>query len=197
MRSLCEFSRYLCLAALLPLLSCAAAPKHETAPGMRMLDGDVTITGGGPIDGKIQLTTDNGESWFLESLPLEGELLGLDGHRIRVWGGVEHVVTASAVLRVDRYEMLPVDGMSPIIGAIGIDGSRVVFSAQKTGERYGLVGPLRGALCNFPGCKAWVWGVTVDDDDPGGEKIIEVKGYGILGPARDATGSVPQDTLRN
>ncbi len=197
MRLLYGFSRYLCFTALTMLLSCAAAPPIQTAPDALVLDGEVAITHDAPIDGRIQLVTEYGESWLLESLPFEGELLKLGGHRIRVWGKVSDEATSPAALIVDRYEMLPVDGMPPVIGAIGIDGSRLIFTAHATGDRYELAGPLRGALRNFPGCRAWVWGVTVNDGGAAGGKVIEVRGYGILGPASGATVPVSADTLRN
>lgn len=197
MRSLYGFSRYLCIAALPLLLSCAAAPPGETVPDALVLDGEVVITRDAPIEARIQLTTGYGESWILESISLEGEFLGLGGHRIRVWGRIKRTVTAPLVLIVDRYEMLPVDGMIPVIGTIGIDGSRVTLSAHATGDRYELTGPLRGALGNFPLCRVWVWGATVDDGGAAGGRAIEVQGYGILGPAGSATLPVSVDTLRN
>lgn len=197
MRSLYGFSRYLCIAALPVLLSCAAAPPSQTAPDALVLDGEVVITREAPIEGRIRLVTGDGESWLLGSLPFEGELLKLGGHRIRVWGSFAGAAAAPTALIVDRYEMLPVDGMSPVIGTIGIDGSRLIFSAHATGERYELTGQLRGAIRNFPGCRAWVWGVMVNGGGTDGGNIIEVRGYGILGPGGGATVSGPADTLRN
>jgi hypothetical protein len=194
MRLLCGFSRYLFIAALPILLSCASAPPGRRAPHVLVLEGEVVVTRGAPINERIRLVTVDGESWLLESFPLEGELLELGGHRIRVWGSVSATPTT---LVVGRYEMLPVDGVTPVIGTIGIDGPRLTLSVHATGERYLLTGPLQGAVRNYAGCRAWVWGVTVDGGAAAGGKCIEVRGYGVLGPGGGATVSVPADTLRN
>ena len=168
MRFLSGFSSMFCLAALLSLLSCASAPRRAAEPEPGVFDGEVEISGSGPIDRTIRLITDDGASWNLESLSLEGELLALGGHRIRVWGGVKDDAAVPGVLAVKRYEMLHIDDMSPIIGAIGFDGAAVIFSTGAE-ERYKLTGPLHDALRNFSGCRAWVWGIVVDDPEGGGE----------------------------
>lgn len=197
MRLLSGFSRYLCAGALLAMLSCASAPPDETVSLSRVLDGEVMITGGGPGDRSIRLTTENGASWLLVSPSLEGELLKLGGHQLRVWGDIAREADAPAALHVERYEMLPVDGMSPVIGIISVNGPRVVFSVQEGRSRYELTGPLREAMSNFHGCKAWVWGMTTVAPDAAGDTPLEVMGYGILGPAHAASVSAPSDTLRN
>jgi hypothetical protein len=198
MRLLSGCSRYLCVAVILLLVSCAAAPPHETEPNTHVLDGEVVIAGTATIDRRIQLASGDGTAWLLECPPLAGELWNLDGHRIRVWGTAKRRGSGPAILLVDRYEMLPVDGMSPIIGVVIADGEQVIFTARKTGDRFDLVGSLSEALKHFSGCTVWVWGVIAGDDAAGdGGAILEVRGYGILGPADVPTGSVPSDTLRN
>ena len=196
MRFSSGFSNFLCLAALLVLPSCASTPRRAAEPEHGVFDGEVEITGSGPIDRTIRLITDDDVSWTLESLSLEGELLTLGGHRIRVWGSVDDDAGIPLALAVKRYEMLPIDDMSPLIGSIGLDGATVIFSTDSE-DSYTLAGPLHDALRNFSGCRAWVWGMVADDREGGGGAIIDVRGYGILGPASGATGFAPPDTLRN
>lgn len=197
MRSSYGSIRFLCLAVLPLLLSCAAAPPERTARDALVLDGEITIVHGAPIEESVQLTDVDGDSWVLTSLPLGGDLLRLGGHRVRVWGRVASETATVPMLVVDRYEMLPVDGMIPVIGIIAVGTSQVILSAHATGERYELTGPLRGALVNFPGCRAWVWGVPMERKETPGGRMIEVRGYGILGPAAGATAPAPADTIRN
>jgi hypothetical protein len=162
------------------------------------LEGEIVITSGTPDDRSVQLDTEGEASWLLHSTALEGELLKLGGHRVCVWGTVGGSESTgdrrnaaavrksdgAAVLLVDRYVMLPVDGMTPMIGRLGTDDDRVVFSARGTGDRYVLAGPLSEALKLYAGCSVWVWGRTAGADGGGEASILDVRGYGVLGPAK-------------
>ncbi len=199
MRSLSVFSKHILVAALVPLASCAVAPPEETAPYMRVLEGEISITGDVPFERGVLLTTDGGTSWLIESPLLSGELLNLAGHRIRVWGASKPRGTLPGTFHVERYEMLPEGGHSPVIGVIGTDGMRVTLSTVDGESLFILMGPLGEALGHFPGCKVWIVGEREDSVGPGGGMSLEVHGYGILGPAPagSPTGSAPPDTLRN
>jgi hypothetical protein len=199
MRSLSVFSKYFLVAALVPLASCAVAPPERTEPFTRVLEGEIAITGDVPFERGILLTTDEGMSWLIDSPSLSGELLNLDGHRVRVWGTAKPRGTSPGTFHVERYEMLPEGGLVPVIGVIGTGGMGVTLSTGDGDHLFVLIGPLSEALGHFPGYKVWIVGSTGDDGGPGGGMSIEVYGYGILGPAPAGfpTGSAPPDTLRN
>ncbi len=208
MLSLSVFSKQVLVAALVPLVSCAVAPPEGTVPYTRVLEGEIAITGDMPFERGIILTTDEGTSWLIDSPLLSGELLNLDGHRIRVFGAPKPRGTSPGTFHVERYEMIPEGGLSPVIGVIGTDSTRVTLSTGEGENLFILMGPLGEALGHFPGCKVWIVGDREDGGGPGGGMSIEVHGYGILGPAPAGapsapapagapTDSTPPDTLRN
>jgi hypothetical protein len=177
------------------MLSCAGAPPYRPCAVPSAVEGELVVTGDLPEERAITLAEDGGALWRLESSSLEGELLSLAGHRIRVWGVPTEEPGYRASVLVDRYEMLPIDGIAPIIGTVRCDGGQLILSARGTDEQYLLAGPLSDALMSYSGFAAWVWGAPAVGGAPRRATVLDVRAYGILGPG--ARSPAPSDTLRS
>ncbi len=182
MRLLSVLIKYGILVVLLLQLSCGPSIRGVRPGRLRTLKGDVTIAGDHPFDRQILLANGKGNFWTLRSRELEGELMNLAGLQVKVWGYYVGESSAEPEMVVEHYELLPIDGRKPIIGNIYFSGDRPILIAPATGEQYVLVGPLGDALKSFAGYKVWICG----DREGGAGKgrfQLDVKGYGVLGPA--------------
>lgn len=187
MRSSCAPASPLALAALLAVvLSCA--PKEPPAPPLEPLvsiEGTVVLAGDDPLERRVVLSDEGGPIAALRGDALELELRALAGIGVRVTGRLAPRAGAEPEFLVDRYELLPIDGATPLVGVIE-DRSGAPCLVDARGTSYLLEGPLARALASFAGCKVWVAGTT----PPGGEAEsrvgaqprLAVESYGLLLP---------------
>ncbi len=198
MRSLCASSNGIVFIAMCLMLSCASVPPRRDSSGLDFIDGVVNVTGDHILDRRILLTEPDGTGWLLTGSDFESDLIGLDGLAARVWGTMEKGDEPGGTLRVERYELLPVGGITPVIGVLHVDGDDLILVAGRTGERIELGGALAGVLFHFDGVRVWVWGKM--ESESNGEsvlKVLEVRGYGILGPSLLQPAVAPSGTLRD
>jgi len=174
--------RFSSLLLLLLLTSCAKSPPADTVDELLVLEGEVTVAGSHPFDKRIVLVDEVGVFWMLQCGKFEAEIMNLSGHRIRVSGLPPVETLPDPVLIVDRYEMLPVDGMKPVTGILILKGDALILEKAATGARFTITGRLREALKQFAGMKIWIVGMERQGGGEGGI-VIDVTGYGILAPA--------------
>jgi hypothetical protein len=193
MRSWCAFVRGAWLAASISILSCASSRAPiETTESHLALEGEVTVDGS-LFRKTASLADAGGTVCILRNPRLELELLNLAGHRVRVVGRVTGKTPAGPEFWVDRYEMLPIDGLTPIVGVLELHEGVPMLTAEPSGATYVLGGPLRDALKSFAGAKVWVSGRVHGDGERfgSGTPTFTVEGYGILLPAPEATDAAP------
>lgn len=182
---------------LLSWLSCASTSPSIKLEERRVIRGEVTVTGDSPFERQIAVVTGSGTTWIVRNPDLEDELVRLGGHDIQVEGVIAKDSDTGPTVLVERYEMMPVAGRSPVIGTLVLDDERLHLDVSGIGEKYLLKGRLREALMHFVGYKVWVWG----DESPGegiGRKAVylNVEGYGILGPPKRGSNSAASDSLQ-
>ncbi len=198
MRLLSALTRWAIISALLFVVSCASAPPAAEVESVYSLEGELAVIGEHPFDRRIVLADSAGKFWNLNNPELHGELVNLAGHRIRVTGTYEDAVDGSSGLHVDSYNLLPVEGKTPIVGILVDEGTRLILVEGNTRERYLITGPLSGALLHFQGFKVWAYGDEKRGlESAGNARILVVQGYGILGPLDESSNYVPSDTLRD
>ena len=164
------------LAAIL-LFACAGAPP-AVSPVEERIDGTVAVDGRDPAEWRVLLARPDGSSLPLSAPRDEAELLRLDGIGVRVTG---RLIDAGAepVFAVSGYELLPIDGVLPLGGAVVRDGDDAFLRAAAGDGTTRLAGPLADALLAHEGFKVWVWGEFAEG---GGRGALTVKAYGVLGP---------------
>ncbi|MCK4237245.1 MAG: hypothetical protein KAX38_09005 [Candidatus Krumholzibacteria bacterium] len=199
MRLLSAYIRFAVFPALFSLLSCASSPPGGgIGKDICVLEGEVTVTGVHPFDRRIALADSSGHLWTLKSQRLEGELVNLAGLMIRVKGIASRESVPGPSVFVESYKLLPVSGMVPVTGTIVISREHLLLITDDASECYVLGGPLKGPLIHFEGFKVWVCGESESEEgtDDKGVYILNVKGYGVLGPAYTPIQPVSSDTLR-
>lgn len=174
--------RFSSLLLFLLSASCAKSPPVETVEEPLVLEGEVTVAGSHPFDKRIILVDENGIFWMLRCGRFEVEIMNLAGHRIKLSGSPPTETLPDPVLIVDSYEMLPVEGMDPIIGILTLEGDMLILERSTTGVRFAIEGRLREALKQFNGMKIWIIGAEHSGAGEG-EISVDVTGYGILAPA--------------
>lgn len=168
---------FLFIGGVLLLQSCASVPRVETAAEILELSGKIEVSGPDPFNRTLFLGSDDIGRWKLEAPLTEGELVKLDGHWVIVEGISAGRQDAGNVFIVRRYRLLPIHGMLPVCGILGLEGGTLVLADIESGETIMLTGPLIGALEYFAGHKGWIWGERTE----GPADSIEVSGYEILG----------------
>lgn len=171
------------LAALVALLfaACAGAPPAR-APGARSVEGTILVDGERPDDRRVMLALRDGSRLALQAPAFAAELLRLDGLGVRVTGR-EIPSAAEPAFAAGGYELLPIDGVAPIVGVVARQDGEAVIRTAAGALTTRLAGPLAGALLTHEGMKVWVWGDRSDGDD--GALLVEA--YGVLGPAGTVT----------
>jgi hypothetical protein len=140
------------------------------------LEGTLSLEGPDPFGRTLLLVDGEGIGWPLDPGPHEHELSLLGGHEMRLhcrrtYEGGRGTVT------VVRYELLPVDGNTPLYGTLRVIPGSIRIEADDS--FVDLHGPLSQALCGFEGCIAWVWGKRSRQ----GAGDITVEGYVVIGKA--------------
>ena len=174
--------RFSSLLLLLLSISCAKSPPVETVEEPLVLEGEVTVAGSHPFDKRIIKVDENGIFLILRCGRFEVEIMNLAGHRIKLSGSPPTETLPDPVLIVESYEMLPLEGMDPVIGILTLEGDMLILEHSTTGARFAIEGRLQEALKQFDGMKIWVVGVEHAGAGESGVSI-DVTGYGILAPA--------------
>jgi RNase P/RNase MRP subunit p29 len=165
----------------------------DQAPDLSItLEGDVALAGSSALDQTLVLSDDGGSVCILSSPRYELELRSLAGQRVRVTGRITGKAENVPEFLVDSYEMAPVNGRAPLIGALVARGTALVLHESRTGTEYLLSGLLVEALRAHTGSKVWVDGPLT----PAGGKeaaggTIAVEGYGIIARPTEATSGRP------
>ena len=151
------------LTALLMIPGQARADEKPPAPAAATLEkeGRLLVVRGFR-QGEPQFTDEKGDRFLLQG-KWRGELLRLDGHKVKVWGKPGQKKLMTPTLVVDRYQILGVGYGEPVVGqlqqaasgaltlvraGVGVDpGVTLVGSASMTRK-------LRERL----GCKIWYVG---------------------------------------
>ena len=164
------------LAALL-FAGCAGAPPGGL-PATARAEGIVAVDGERPGERRVLLVGQDGGRLALRAPAHEAELLRLGGLGVRVTGR-RIAAGKESVFAVSGYELLPIDGVAPVVGIVAREGDAAMIRAHAGGDPTRLDGPLVDALLAHEGRKVWVWGTFPED---GGRGILTVKAYGVLGP---------------
>jgi hypothetical protein len=164
------------------LAACATVPPPKTDEEAVVIEGEVSVVGSHPYDKLIVLSGREGDRWTLECGAFESEIMNLTGQRVRISGTPVVVTDTDSLMLVNSYELLPMDGVMPIIGVLELQGKALMLKELTTGEWFVIRGALQGAMTHFTGLKVWVIGSVVPES-AADELILDVRGYGILGPA--------------
>jgi hypothetical protein len=191
MRSLSVSGRCALTAAFLSLVFCTlCAPRPKPAPAPEpsvTLEGEVALSGEGPLDRTLVLADAGGSVCALSSPRFEYELRSLAGQRVRVTGRVAGKTEGGPDFLVESYELASVGGRAPVAGTLVLRGAGLVLVESRSGVEYALAGPLADALRAFSGFKVWIDGpVTPFEKNVGTGGTIAVEGYGILAPPAGA-----------
>lgn len=174
MRRLSGFSDFLIVLLLLAMASCASAPPTSSPMEPFRLEGSIRVEGDQPFNRVIVLSDSQGIRWNLDPGYLEVELSLLDGYDVMLTcSGIPGKGGERDAL-VESYELLPPEGMIAVLGNISIDDGSIFLIIDD--GRHRLNGPLTAALEAFDDYRAWVWGLSGDDD------TLDVSGYEVLGP---------------
>ncbi len=154
------------------------------------LEGEVTLAGEDPLARTLALSDAGGSVCSISNPRFEYELRNLAGQRVRVTGRVTGRAEGVPEFYVESYEMAPVGGRAPLIGALVARGAALILHEPRTGAEYLLSGLLVDALRAHTGCKVWIDGPLA----PGGGReaaggTIAVEGYGIIARPTDAATS--------
>ncbi len=190
MRSWFVPSRCALCALMILSLSCAKAKPPQAAPPAPSitLEGEVKLVGGPPAEGTLTLADAGGNICVLTSPRLEYELRSLDGQTVRVTGKLLGKTPEGPEFSVESYELAPVGGMVPVVGALEERDGALALTDAKTGSVYRLRGALAAALKDYAGYRVWVSGPKMSVDGvSGGGMAIDVQSYGILGPPARST----------
>jgi hypothetical protein len=168
-------------------------PAADPAPDPAVtLEGDVMPAGSNPLDQTLILSDAGGSVCILLSSRYDFELRSLAGQRVRVTGRVTGQAEGVPEFHVESYEMAPVDGRAPLIGALVARGLALVLHESRSGTEYLLSGPLVEALRAHTECKVWIDGAltpAAGKEAAGG--TIAVEGYGIIARPTEATSGRP------
>ncbi len=192
MRSSSVFIRGLFGLTLLAMLSCASpkpgAPARETSV---TLEGEVTLTGSGPLEERIVLADAGGSFCTLRSSKLEYELRSLAGHRVRVTGRLLGKTSGDPEFLVESYSLMPMNGRQPIIGTLRSPEGELVLVESGSKSAYRLGGPLTEALRSFVGFKVWISGSIIPAAEKSGGAALTIEDYGVLIPVAGAADGEP------
>jgi hypothetical protein len=196
MRSSSVSGRCALSAAFLSLVFCTlCAPRPKPAPAPEpsvTLEGEVALSGEGPLDRTLVLADAGGSVCALSSPRFEYELRSLAGQRVRVTGRVAGKTEGGPDFLVESYELAPVGGRAPVAGTLVLRGAGLVLVESRSGAEYALAGPLADALRAFPGFKVWIDGpVAPFEKNVGAGGTIAVESYGILAPSAPSASPTP------
>ncbi|HET7563704.1 MAG TPA: hypothetical protein VFJ96_01820 [Gemmatimonadaceae bacterium] len=104
---------------------------------------------------------------------LESELRRLSGATVRVTGRDAGAGPLGRRLDVQRYEVLAIDGQTPVVGTLRVHDDAVWLVAADSVALEAVPAELRAE----DGAKVWVTGRRT-------ERGLEVQRYGVLRPAR-------------
>lgn len=171
-------TRPLALLVALALAGCAAQPPEppDSAPasaaegGSERLVGTVRVVGSAPMNVSVVLQPPGGGSVQLVG-PLRDELRRLAGAEVAVDGPSEPSPDplADRQLRVDRYEILSVDGEPVLSGTVEGRSGEWLLLRTTAGELVYLGGATSGLA---EGQKVWVQG----------PRAVIVQSHGIVRP---------------
>jgi hypothetical protein len=184
-------------AALLLFALCAPSPPEppaaDPAPDPAVtLEGDVMPAGSNPLDQTLILSDAGGSVCILLSSRYDFELRSLAGQRVRVTGRITGKTDGVPEFLIDSYELAPVNGRTPLIGALVPRGTALVLHESRSGTEYLLSGLLVDALRAFTGCKVWIDGpLTAAGGKEAAGGTIAVEGYGIIARPTEATSGRP------
>jgi hypothetical protein len=192
MRSLSGSVRSALLAAALLLAACASRrhPPESAIEPVVVLEGEVALSGSNQIERDVVLFDAGGTICRLEGGRTELELRSLAGLGVRVTGRLAGRANDLREFLVDRWELLPIDGRAPLVGAVESRGGAAYLVEERDGTAYLLDGPLAKALEPFVGYKVWVAGETRAAGEQGArETALVVGSYGVLLPPRSVNRS--------
>jgi hypothetical protein len=203
--------------------TCASAPPDQSVPRPAEVAGTIRVTGSHPYQRQLVLEGENSDYWLLRAPALEGELLLLDGQRVRVHGMKGCAPSGSRELAVEWYELLAPPGRIAGVGTLGSHQGSLVLRCDPCGREAAkqmfLEGPLCESLGHFVGYRVWVRGERVDAGvgeglglEAGGSSVaaatasdtlaaagseklpVIVREYGVLGPPTGPLKDVPHST---
>jgi len=193
MRSSSAFARCALSVALFGFISCAKPKPLPVQEPVVTLEGEVRLAGAGSSDQTIALADAGGSFCTLSNPALDYELRNLAGQGVRVTGRLLGRTANGPEFFVERYEMTPVGGRRPVIGALASRGRELILTETRSGATYRLGGPLAEALRAFSGCKVWISGPTAPSSEEGTGALVSltVESYGVVLPAGGATSREP------
>jgi len=183
MRSSFAFARCGLSLVFLSLVSCAQPKPFPTPEPSVTLDGEVRLVGTSPLEQTIGLADAGGVFCTLSNPRLEYEFRNLVGHAVQATGRLLGKSANGPEFLVESYEMMPVDGFRPVIGAVTSRDGELFLVDARSGATYRLGGPLAEALRAFSGFKVWVSGpVASIGKGVGAGETITIRNYGVLVP---------------
>ncbi len=148
-------------AALLTLALCPAeASAKPGAPATPAVEGEPKegrlLVVRGQDGGEPQLTDRKGDRFLLTGAA-RGELLRLDGHRVKVWAKPGPKKLMTPTLEVGRYEIMNAGYGLPRVGQLRLEGDRLSLAPAK-GDPLNLKAgrSMSRKLRKRLGCKVWV-----------------------------------------
>lgn len=197
MRSLPGCGNLLLISLTAAYLSCSSALPRYVASDPAVIEGEIAVKENNPFDRSIFLIAIDERVWKLDCGKSEGELSRLAGHTVRITGTHSPGAAGENNILVERYSMMPVDGMLPSRGVIDASDGMVILRTGEYQPDLSVSGPLKGALSAFNGLAAWIWGELQEAPSPEDPhrrdtgpaiSLIDVKGYVILGSSRGCPG---------
>jgi len=144
----------------------SSVPESDAA-AERVVEGTIRQVGGAPV-ARTQIETETGP--IVIAGPLALEIARAAGAVARVHG-TSGVDNAPDVIQANTYELLSVDGLTPLVGLLDLDDRNLVLRTAD-GLRAELIGG-SARMREAAGSKVWV---TTRDD---GVSIVR---WGILNP---------------
>jgi hypothetical protein len=192
MRSSSAFARCALSVALVAFVFCAKPKRLPVQELSVTLEGEVALAGADSPGDIIVLADAGGSFCTLSSPKLEYELRNLAGQGVRVTGRLLGKTSNGPEFFVESYEMTPVGGCSPVIGAVASQNGEMILTETRSGATYRLCGPLAEALRAFSGYKVWISGPAGCGGEAGAAGgTLTVASYGVLVPAPRATSHEP------
>lgn len=160
------------LLALTSAVALAGPKQQPRQPTDEVVISSKVMVVRGMRGGEPQITDKRGKRWLVVG-PLQGELVRLHGHKVKVWGtpGAKKLMTPTVKAR--QYEILDSGGAKPVVGRLVLDGRRLML--ERKGDTLVVTARRSTArrLRKRVGCRVWMVGSLQT-------KKIKVSMYGWL-----------------
>lgn len=189
MRSLSASIKTILAFLALAYASCGGNSMYPALPPSETVTGEIVVEGSSPFTRSIFIVDDYGIKRMIKAPRVKSELALLEGHRIRIRGTITGSPRSGYTVKGSTYTLDVGEGETAVKGMLLEEENHLIIRPLDGSGDYVLEGGLKGALVNFTGCRAWVWGV--DRVGRSGEegyrsrggnnvKLLDISGYEVI-----------------